>query len=179
MRNVALVLVGMALVATGVAFGRYAVPSRTSAQMAQVGRLPTTTTHNNVGTTTTTNAVGNPLPIVVQPVSAQDTSSNEILVPTSCTISGSTVTATGNYSGPVSEGYRRAGDVVELYVYTAPLAGYSDGIQQGLLSAEKPPPLGTGPWAVTVPIDPTLGTPDRCAVAIQPTHQFENAPSAY
>jgi hypothetical protein len=94
---------------------------------------------------------------------------------------GSTVTASGTTSN-VSEGYLRLGDVVELYVYTAPSSSYPNGIQLGYLSEEKAPYIeggSGGAWTVSVPLDTSLGTPATCAVTVQATHQIENSPSAY
>lgn len=97
-------------------------------------------------------------------------------------LSGATVRATGGYSGFVGTGYLRVGDVVELYVYTAPGPGYSSGIQLGELSQERAPYVeggSGGTWTVTVPLDTSLGSPARCAVTVQATHQVEDSPSAY
>lgn len=72
--------------------------------------------------------------------------SSSILVPTSCKLTGSTVTASGGYQGGfASQVYPRYGDVVRLYVYTAPLSGYPQGVQLATLSSEKPPATAPGP----------------------------------
>jgi hypothetical protein len=122
------------------------------------------------------------LPIHWQPVSDRVSPDADILRPSSCSLSGELVTASGSFIGFVPQIYLRIGDVVELYVYTAARAGYPSGIQLGLLSREEPPniPGGQGgPWLVKVPIDPALGHPERCAVTIQATHQFEGSGNAY
>jgi hypothetical protein len=75
--------------------------------------------------------------------------------------------------------YARYGDVIDLYVFTAPASGYPTGIQLGELSLARPPALGGArTWTVTVPLDTSPGTPRRCLAAAQPTHDFEGAPSA-
>lgn len=91
------------------------------------------------------------------------------------------VTAAGSYAGnSVPEVYRRYGDVIDLYVFSAPRPGYPDGVQIALVSAEKLPALdGKGPWQVTTPIDLSQGQPARCLVAAQPTHDLETAGNRY
>jgi hypothetical protein len=107
--------------------------------------------------------------------------SSSILVPASCALTGTTVTAAGAYQGGfVPEVYARYGDVIELYVFSAPVSGYPRGIQLGELSSEHSPPLeGNAAWEVSVPIDLSLGRPQSCLVAGQPTHDVQLAPSAY
>lgn len=126
------------------------------------------------------------LPITVQSDSEMKAAGNlgptsSVLVPESCTSSGSTVTATGHYKdGLAPEGYPRAGAVVELYVYGPAKSGPPHGVQIGLLSREESPRIGgTGTWSVTVPVDATWWQSDRCVVASQPTHDFEAAPNDY
>ena len=121
------------------------------------------------------------LPIAVQPTNDGVSDPATVLIPSSCVLRGSTVTATGSTSF-VAQGYLRLGDVVELYVYAAPSSGYPNGYQLGYLSQEKAPYVKVGSggtWTVTVPLDTSLGTPARCAVTVQATHQMEDAPSAY
>jgi hypothetical protein len=118
----------------------------------------------------------------VQPVVDHVSLDASVLQPTSCVLNGSEVTATGTYNGFVAQSYLRVGDVVELYVYTGPMSGYPQGIQLGVLSAEKPAAVvagNGGAWTTTVPLNLTLGTPAVCAVTVQATHQFEGAPNAY
>lgn len=98
----------------------------------------------------------------------------------SCKYAGSRVTATGTFVGGfVPEIYRRAGDVVELYVFTRRSPGYPAGIQLGVLHEEAPGTLNAKKWRATVPLDTSLGRPARCLVAAQPTHDWQAAPSAY
>jgi hypothetical protein len=110
-----------------------------------------------------------------------DGPSSSILVPSSCTITPTSATATGTYSGGLApEVYPRYGVVIDLYVFSAPLPGYSEGIQLAVPFTYKAPPIGgSGSWTVTVPIEISLGQPARCLIAAQPTHDFEGAPSAY
>jgi len=103
-----------------------------------------------------------------------------VLLPTSCTITGGVATATGTFNPQMcGEGYRRAGDVVELYVYSAPSVG--DPSQLGKLSAEHPVAVtNTGPWVVAVSIDTSFGQrPAQCLVAVQSTHAEMGAPNDY
>jgi hypothetical protein len=106
--------------------------------------------------------------------------SSSILVPSSCTVTSTTATATGTYQGGfVPEVYRRYGAVVDLYVFSQPLSGYPQGIQVATLSSEHSPPIGgSGSWTVTVPVAKSP-EPARCVVAAQPTHDFQGAPSNY
>ena len=110
--------------------------------------------------------------------------SSSILVPSSCTVSSSSATATGTFSGGLAPvDYARYGDVIDLYVFSAPQSGYSEGIQLASpFTPSAPSVAGKGPWSVTVPLDTQLTNADqpvRCVVAAQPTHDFEGAPSAY
>ena len=107
--------------------------------------------------------------------------SSSILLPTSCALRGENLTAEGSYVGGLApQVYPRYGDVIDLYAYTAPQPGYPDGIQLATPSTPQSPRIGgTGSWSVTVPVDRSLGTPARCVLAAQPTHDFLGAPSAY
>lgn len=136
--------------------------------------------------TPSTDNAARALPITVQSDSEMKAAGNfgptsSVLVPDSCSASGSTVTATGHYKDDLApEGYPRAGAVVELYVYGPAKSGSPLGVQIGLLSREESPRIGgTGTWSVTVPVDLTWWQPDRCVVASQPTHDFEGAPNDY
>ena len=166
-------VIGLLVVgAGGLAAGLYVVPSESA----------TTTTTSSTTTTvpSTTTSPGQMIPIAVQPTNDQVSPPASVLMPSSCVLRGSTVTATGT-TGFVPEIYRREGDVVELYVYTAPQFGFSNGIQLGYLGNEKPPLVGygSGIWTVSVQMDTSLGTPAQCAVTVQATHQGEGAPNAY
>jgi hypothetical protein len=128
------------------------------------------------------------LPVSVESDAAMRAAGNEgpsssILVPSSCTVTGGTrASATGIYRGEfVPLVYPRYGDVVDLYVFSAPVSGYPDGIQlaAGPFSPNAPLIAGKGSWTVTVSLDTSLGQPVRCMVAAQPTHDFEGAPSAF
>lgn len=131
-------------------------------------------------------ATGGSLPISVQSDAAMRRAGNagpssSILAPTSCSLRGENLTAQGRYVGGFApQVYPRYGDVIDLYAYTAPQAGYPDGIQLATPSTSQSPRIGgRGAWSVTVPVDRSLGTPARCVVAAQPTHDFQGAPSAY
>jgi hypothetical protein len=105
--------------------------------------------------------------------------SSSILAPLSCAAVGATVSARGGYTngGFAPNVYNRYGDVVELYVYTAPVDGYPDGNQVADLGAEDRPSIGGfGTWQVTAPVDLSGGAPARCVVAAQPTHALQLAP---
>jgi hypothetical protein len=126
------------------------------------------------------------LPIAVQPDAAMRRAGNAgptsgILVPSSCSVSGTSATAQGTYAGGFAPAvYARSGDVIDLYVFTAPQPGYPDGIQLATPFTAQSPRIGGGStWNVTVPLDRSLGMPRRCLVAAQPTHDFQGAPSAY
>jgi hypothetical protein len=90
-------------------------------------------------------------------------------------------TASGTFSPDFyGESYVRAGDVVELYVYSGPGATDPNGTQLADLGSEHPVPVGrTGPWQVTVPMDLELGqAAAQCRVAVQSTHAFMGAGNA-
>lgn len=187
-RGPAIGLVAGALVfgAGGLAAGRYVVPTSSAHSVSSTTTTAPVSPPTSPVTTATTPAPattlsGQTLPIAVQPTSDGASDTSTVLMPTSCVLRGSTVTATGTTSF-VAEGYLRLGDVVELYVYSAPASGYPDGYQLGYLGQEKAPYLAGGSgqsWTATVPVDTSLGAPVRCAVSVQATHQFEDAPSAY
>jgi len=105
--------------------------------------------------------------------------SSSILAPASCVLDGATVSARGGYTngGLAPNVYNRYGDVVEVYVYTAPSVGYSAGTQIAEFNAEHSPPIGgRGSWTVSAPLIAGLGTPRRCVVAAHPTHDIQLAP---
>ena len=177
MRIAGALLLGLLLIGGGVAIGRWVVPTSSTIH----GSASSNTTAMTTSTTTTT-IPGTPLPIQAQTTNDGISPSATILAPSSCVVRGSTVTATGGYSGEVGEFYLRVGGVVELYVYTAPASGYPAGFQVGLLSMETPAQVGStrgGNWRTTVPIDVTIGTPVRCEVTVQATHQVELSGNAY
>ncbi len=112
-----------------------------------------------------------------------DGPSSSILDPSSCSVTSTSATATGTYQdGLAPVDYQRYGDRVDLYVFSAALSGYPDGIQLASPFTPQAPVIGgKGPWTVTVPLDSSLlptYLPVRCMVAAQPTEDFEGAPSA-
>lgn len=144
---------------------------------------PTTTTSTAAGTAA---SVGRAVPVTAQSDAAMVGAGNHgpsssILVPSSCKVTSTSATATGDYRGGFApEVYRRYGDVIDLYVFSGRLQGYAEGVQLATPFTRSSPPIGgRGPWTVTVPIDASVGQPARCLVAAQPTHDFEGAPSAY
>lgn len=105
--------------------------------------------------------------------------SSAILLPTSCQLTGTTVTAAGTYTngGFVPNVYNRYGDIIVLYVLAAPSAGYPEGMQLGASNLSESPVLGSrAPWHVSLSISPSVGAPARCVVAAQPTHDEQLAP---
>jgi hypothetical protein len=108
-----------------------------------------------------------------------DGPSSSILRPTSCQLSGATVTADGRYrnGGFVPNVYDRYGDVIVLYVFAASSPGYPEGMQLGASDVGESPVLGTrAPWHVSLSISSSAGVPARCVVAAQPTHDGQFAP---
>jgi len=108
--------------------------------------------------------------------------SSSILVPVSCTVTAAKATARGSYQGGFAPAvYGRFGDVIDLYVYSRPVAGNPAGIQLADEPFTRNAPFigGNGPWTVTVPLNKSLlsfGVPSRCMVAAQPTMDFQGAP---
>jgi len=137
-----------------------------------------------------TAGLGHSVPVSVQSGAAMRAAGNEgpsssIMVPSSCTVTATSATATGTYQGGfVPAVYQRYGDVIDLYVFTRPLAGYPDGIQLANLPFTPRAPFIYGlshRWSVTVPLERQLfafGQPARCMVAAQPTMDFQGAPGA-
>lgn len=143
----------------------------------------TTTTFATTTSVPTTTSPGIELPISVQSdtemhAAGNNGPSSSILVPSSCTLRATIVTAQGSYEGGFAPNvYNRYGDIVELYVFTAPMSGYPQGIVVGLSSAGGSPPIGgNGTWKVTASIDHSLGQAVSCVVAAQPTHDERLAP---
>jgi len=105
--------------------------------------------------------------------------SSSILRPTSCQLTGATVTAEGRYrnGGFVPNVYDRYGDVIVLYALAAPSPGYPEGMQLGVSDVRKSLVVGSrAPWHVSLSISPSAGEPARCVVAAQPTHDGQFAP---
>lgn len=108
-----------------------------------------------------------------------DGPSSAILLPTSCRLTGTTITATGTYTngGFVPNVYDRYGDIIVLYVRAAPSAGYPQGAQLGASDVRESPVVGSrARWHVSLSISPSAGVPARCVVAAQPTHAGQFAP---
>ena len=103
--------------------------------------------------------------------------SSSILTPSSCVLSGNTVTAIGTYQGGFAPNvYNRYGDVVVLYIFGAPTSGYPQGAQLGASSVNNSPAIGSGTWQTSATVDLSTGQPVRCVVAAQPTHDVQLAP---
>lgn len=108
-----------------------------------------------------------------------DGPSSSILLPTSCRLTGTTITAEGTYAngGFVPNVYDRYGDIIVLYVRAAPSPGYAEGMQLGVSDVSESPVVGSrGPWHVSLSISPSVGVPARCVVVAQPTHDGQFAP---
>jgi hypothetical protein len=162
--------------------------SRQATLPAATTPVPTTTgTGTATGTGTQQAVAATPaarLPISVESASqmqaeGNDGPSSSILVPASCRLTGTTVTAEGRYAngGLVPNVYDRYGDIIVLYVFAAPSPGEPDGIQLGASDVSESPVLGSrARWHVSLPISPSVGVPARCVVAAQPTHDIQLAP---
>jgi hypothetical protein len=124
------------------------------------------------------------LPISIQSdrqmkAEGNDGPSSSILLPTSCRLTGTTITAEGTYTngGFVPNVYDRYGDIIVLYVRAAPSPGYAEGMQLGASDVSESPVVGSRtPWQVSLSISPSVGVPARCVVAAQPTHAGQFAP---
>jgi hypothetical protein len=156
--------------------------------------VPAATTPVPATTATTGPATGTPqavasasapqIPISVESDSqmaaeGNDGPSSSILFPTSCSQTGTTITAEGTYTngGFVPNVYNRYGDVIVLYVLGAPSPGYAQGMQLGASDVSDSPVVGSpAPWRVSAFISPSGGVPAQCVVAAQPTHDGQFAP---
>ena len=108
-----------------------------------------------------------------------DGPSSSVLLPTSCRLTGTTMTAGGTYAngGFVPNVYDRYGDIIVLYVRAAPSRGYAEGMQLGVSDVSESPVVGSrASWQVSLSISPSAGVPARCVVAAQPTHDGQFAP---
>jgi hypothetical protein len=132
---------------------------------------------------------GNPTPASQLPVSVESDSqmiaegnngpSSSILLPTSCQLTGTTITAEGTYTngGFVPNVYDRYGDIIVLYIFAAPSPGYPEGMQLAASDVSESPVLGSqAPWHVSLSVSMSAGAPARCVVAAQPTHDPQFAP---
>jgi len=108
-----------------------------------------------------------------------DGPSSSVLLPTSCRLTGTTITAEGTYTngGFVPNVYDRYGDIIVLYVLAAPSPGYADGMQLGASAVRESPVVGSrAPWHVSLSVSRSVRPPARCVVAAQPTHDGQFAP---
>lgn len=183
--------INFAAVAAAAAIGTILVAgcgpaSRQASLPAATTPVPTTTrTGPATGTLQAAAAASAPqLPISVESDSqmkaeGNDGPSSSILLPTSCRLTGTTITAKGTYTngGFVPNVYDRYGDIIVLYVRAAPSPGYAKGMQLGVSDVSESPVVGSrAPWHVSLPISPSAGMPARCVVAAQPTHDGQFAP---
>lgn len=99
---------------------------------------------------------------------------SSVLFPASCQVDGTTVRATGTTQG-ASEVYTRYGDIIVVYLFTAPSSGFTQGAQLAVSSLNQTTPVGDGNWQVSATFDPSAGQPARCSVAAQPTHDEQLA----
>jgi hypothetical protein len=162
------------------------IASRQASLPAAIKPVPTTArTSSATGTPQAVAAASAPrLPISVESDSqmraeGNDGPSSSILLPTSCRLTGTTVTAEGTYTngGFVPNVYDRYGDIIVLYVRAAPSPGYAEGMQLGASDVSESPVVGSrAPWHVSLSISPSVGVPARCVVAAQPTHDGQFAP---
>ncbi len=160
--------------------------SRQASLPAATTPVPTTArTGPATGTPRAVAAASAPqLPISVESDSqmkaeGNDGPSSSILLPTSCRLTGTTITAKGTYAngGFVPNVYDRYGDIIVLYVRAAPSPGYAEGMQLGASDVSESPVVGSrAPWHVSISISPAVGVPARCVVAAQPTHDGQFAP---
>jgi len=160
--------------------------SRQAALPAAPRPVPTTARTGPVTGAPQADAAGptRQLPISVESDSqmkaaGNDGPSSSILLPTSCRLTGTTVTADGRYSngGFVPNVYDRYGDIIVLYVRAAPSAGYAEGVQLGASDVSESAAVGGhARWQVSLSIFPSAGVPARCVVAAQPTHDPQFAP---
>jgi hypothetical protein len=161
--------------------------SRQASLPAATTSVPTTVSSGPVTGTSQAVAAASAaqLPISVESDSqmkaeGNDGPSSSILLPTSCRLTGTTVTAEGAYAngGFVPNVYDRYGDIIVLYVLAAPSPGYAQGPQLGASGVSESPVVGShASWQVGLSISPSAGVPARCVVAAQPTHAGQLAPA--
>ncbi len=155
------------------------LPTATAPVPTTTGTVPATATPRAVPA-----ASASQLPISVESDSQMQAEGNNgpsssILFPTSCQLTGTTITAEGMYTngGFVPNVYNRYGDIIVLYVFAAPSPGYAEGMQLGVSDVSESAVLGSpAPWHVTLSISQPAGVPARCVVAAQPTHDGQFAP---
>jgi hypothetical protein len=162
------------------------ITSRLVSSPAATRPVPTTVT---VGPAAGTSQAASTSPAPQIPISVESDSqmqaegndgpSSSILLPISCQLAGTTITAEGTYTngGFVPNVYDRYGDIIVLYVLAAPSPGYPEGMQLGASDVSESPVLGSqAPWHVSLSISPAVGVPAQCVVAAQPTHDGQFAP---
>ncbi len=186
MRSITLTAIVAVAAVTTVLVAGCGIASRLASMPAATTPVPaTTSTSPATGTpqAAATSAVPQ-IPISVESDSQMQAEGNNgpsssILLPTWCRLTGSTVTAEGTYTndGFVPDVYDRYGDIIVLYVLTAPSPGYPEGMQLGVSDVNESPVLGSqAPWHVSLSISPSVGVPAQCVVAAQPTHDGQFAP---
>jgi hypothetical protein len=183
--------ISFAAVAAAAAIGTLLVAgcgpaSRQASLPAATTPVPTTTrTGPATGTPSAVAAASAPqLPISVESDSQMKAEGNHgpsssILLPASCRLTGTTITAEGTYTdgGFVPDVYDRYGDIIVLYVRAAPSPGYAQGAQLGVSDVSESPAVGSrAPWQVSLSVSPSGGVPAQCVVAAQPTHDGQFAP---
>jgi hypothetical protein len=138
----------------------------------------------SIPTPTTTASPGGQVPISVESDRQMKAEGNNgpsslILRPTSCRLTGTTITAKGRYTngGFVPNVYDRYGDIIVLYIRAAPSPGHAKGKQLAVSDVSESPVVGSrAPWHVSLAVSPSAGVPARCVVAAQPTHDGQFAP---
>jgi hypothetical protein len=173
--------IGTLLVAgCGPASRQASLPAATTPVPTTTGTGPATGTPQGVAV-----ASASQLPISVESDSQMRAEGNYgpsslILLPASCRLTGTTITAEGTYTdgGFVPDVYDRYGDIIVLYVLAAPSPGYPEGMQLGVSDVRESPMLGShAPWHVRMSVSRSAGVPARCVVAAQPTQNAQFAPA--
>jgi hypothetical protein len=176
----AVAAIGTLLVAgCGPASRQASLPAATTSVPAIARTGPATETPRVVAAASTPQ-----LPISVESdrqmkAEGNDGPSSSILLPTSCKLTGTTITAAGTYAngGLVPDVYDRYGDVIVLYVRATASRGYPEGMQLGASDVRESPVVGgRARWHVSLSISPSVAVPARCVVAAQPTHDGQFAP---
>ena len=90
--------------------------------------------------------------------------SSSILVPSSCKVTATSVTAAGTYRDGFAAGvYPRYADVIDLYVFSRPMTGYPEGIQ-----------LANEPFTRHSPFIGGKGRSERAGVCAEPGSQINH-----
>jgi hypothetical protein len=185
MRSITLTAIAAVAAITTVLVAGCGIASRFGSLPAATTPVSTTTAGPATGTQRAAATSAAPqIPISVESDSQMEAEGNEgpssaILLPTSCQLTGTTITAEGSYTngGFVPDVYDRYGDIIVLYVLAAPSPGYPEGMQLGASDVNESPVLGSqAPWHVSLSISPSVGVPAKCVVAAQPTHDGQFAP---